>query len=443
MSDRAGRRAGQARRQFLRAGLTGALTTIPLVDALGATVLAVRVWPAPDYTRVTLEMDRTLYARHQVLQQPDRLVVDLDGVDVNGPVRNLAGMVRNDDPAIRTVHVSQTSPGSVRLVFTLKTRARPELINMPPVAQYRHRLLIDLHPANKPDPLIALLNEQHEAQALSVQRLPSNDDPLSALIDGRLGDSKKTATKPVNLRRRRGEPAPILRRVTIAIDAGHGGEDPGALGHHGTYEKDVVLPIAAELRALIRQQPGMRAYMTREGDYFVPLNKRVDKARRVAADLFVSIHADAAKRPDANGASVYVLSPGNATSAAARWLADQENRSDRIGGVQRRSVFDRQARRVLVEMSSQRRAMDSRRLARSVLGRLMDVTPLHKRRVESAGFVVLKTPDIPSILVETAFLSNPDDEKRLTTPHHQRELAGAIFDGIRDYLGIGQKIARN
>lgn len=438
-------RHGRGRRQFLRTGLTGALVAVPLVDAHGATVLAVRVWPAPDYSRVTLEMDRSLFARHALIGDPDRLVVDLDGVDINGPIRSLASKVRRDDPAIKGVRIAQHRPGSVRLVFDLKARIRPELINMPPVAQYRHRLLIDLHPLNKPDPLIALLREQHQVQSLTVQPLPSNDDPLRALIDGRL--SSPGTKQPVRqasrrrTRRKRGEPAPISRRLTIAIDAGHGGEDPGALGHHGTYEKNVVLPIAAELRALIRQQPGMRAFMTREGDYFVPLNKRVDKARRVDADMFISIHADAALRPEANGASVYVLSPSGATSAAARWLANQENRSDRIGGVRRRTMFDRQARRLLMEMSAQRRALDSKRLASKVLRRIDGVAPLHKDRVESAGFVVLKTPDIPSILVETAFLSNPDDEKRLTTPRHQRELARAIFDGILDYLGIGQKNA--
>ena len=433
---------GINRRRFLHVGLTGALVTVPLVDAYGATVLAVRVWPAPDYTRITLEMDRTLFARHAVLRQPDRLVVELDGVDVNGSIRHLASKVRRDDPAIDAVRVAQARPGTVQLVYDLKTPVRPELINMPPVAQYRHRLLIDLHPANKPDPLIALLREQDVEQTVSVQALPPSDDPLGALIDGRLSGtgSKKPATRTAS-RRKRGEPAPISRRLTVAIDAGHGGEDPGALGHHGTYEKDVVLPVAAELRALIRQQAGMRAFMTREGDYFVPLSKRVDKARRVGADLFVSIHADAALRPEANGASVYVLSPSGATSAAARWLANQENRSDQIGGVRRRSTFDRQARRLLLEMSAQRRALDSKRLASKVLRRLDSVTPLHKDRVESAGFVVLKTPDIPSILVETAFLSNPDDEKRLTTPSHQRRLARAIFDGILDYLGVGQKQA--
>ena len=437
--------AGVDRRQFLRVGLTSALVAVPLVDAHGATVLAVRVWPAPDYTRITLEMDRTLFARHALVRQPDRLLVELDGVDVNGPIRHLASKVRRDDPAVSAVSVAQVKPGTVQLVFNLKTPIRPELINMPPVAQYRHRLLIDLHPTNKPDPLIALLREQDAQQSLSVQSLPPSDDPLRALIDGRMSGKRKPSPAPRiarrTRRRKRGEPAPISRRLTVAIDAGHGGEDPGALGHHGTYEKDVVLPIAAELRALIRQQPGMRAYMTREGDYFVPLDKRVDKARRVAADLFVSIHADAALRPEANGASVYVMSPSGATSAAARWLANQENRSDQIGGVRRRSTFDRQARRLLLEMSAQRRALDSKRLASKVLRRLDGVTPLHKNHVESAGFVVLKTPDIPSILVETAFLSNPDDEKRLKTARHQRKLAKAIFDGILDYLGTGQKDA--
>ncbi|MGB7180440.1 MAG: N-acetylmuramoyl-L-alanine amidase [Burkholderiaceae bacterium] len=438
------------RRGFIRTGLGSALLTLPLVDAYGATILAVRVWPAPDYTRVTLELDRALFARHEVLSNPPRLIVDLDGVDVDGYIRNLISRVRPDDPAIGAVRIGNSQRGSVRLVFDLKAPMEPELFTLPPVAQYRHRLVIDLHPAKKVDPLIALLNDQQDKQQLPLTAtpLPATNDPLKELIERHSSPTAQPAGRTVvagkqkeTVRRKRGTPAPISRRLTIAIDAGHGGEDPGALGHHGTHEKDVVLPIAAELRELIRRENGMRAFMTRDGDYFVPLDKRVDKARRVSADLFISIHADAASRPEASGASVYVLSASGATSAAARWLANKENAADRIGGIQQKSSFDREARRLLLEMSAQRRSDDSMRLAGKVLEQLNEVSPLHKQEVESAGFVVLKTPDIPSILVETAFLSNPDDEKRLRSAVHQRKLAAAIFEGIREYLGIGQRLA--
>lgn len=433
MSERAERRA------ILRAGvtgITGVLAGAAFKPAYGANILATRIWPAADYTRVTFELDQGLNAQHQLLSEPPRLVVDLASELSSEAIRKLSAQVRDRDPYLRNIAFGHSRPGTTRLIFNLKQIVAPELFTLAPIAQYQHRLVLDLHPLVTPDPLVALLN-----QPMRDKTVPAESDPLAGLI------ARQTAPEPVkiNLPRRsrrratsaiRNKPAPINQRVTIAIDAGHGGEDPGALGQHGTYEKNVVLPIAAELRALIRRESGMRAFMTREGDYFVPLEKRIEKAHRVSADLFISIHADAAKRTSANGASVYVLSARGATSAAARWLAEQENRADRIGGVKTASHLDGAARQLLMEMSTQRRARDSKRLAANVLDRVGEISSLHKSHVESAGFVVLKTPDIPSILVETAFLSNPDDEKRLRSPHHQRRMARAIFDGIQDYLGF-------
>lgn len=433
-----------SRRAILRAAITGAsgvFAGTAFKPAFGASILATRIWPAADYTRVTFELDQELGAKHQLLSDPPRLVVDLASELSSNNLRKLSSQVRDRDPYLRSIEFGHSRPGTTRLIFNLKKVVSPELFTLAPIAQYQHRLVLDLHPLVTPDPLVALLNQQLVEKVVPAQANEVSSDPLAGLIARQTAPRKVQTTLTKRRQRRqanpmRDKPAPINRRITIAIDAGHGGEDPGALGLHGTYEKNVVLPIAAELRALIRRESGMRAFMTREGDYFVPLEKRIQKAHRVSADLFISIHADAAKRTSAKGASVYVLSPGGATSAAASWLAEQENRADRIGGVKSSSHFDGAARQLLLEMSTQRRARDSKRLAANVLGQVGKISSLHKSHVESAGFVVLKTPDIPSILVETAFLSNPDDEKRLRSPHHQRRMARAIFDGIQDYLGF-------
>ena len=451
------------RRGFLRTGVAGLLLQIPLRDARAAVIVAVRVWPARDYTRVTLELDRPLGFRHSLLANPYRLLVDLEGVDIDGEIRDLVAKVKSDDPYIAAVRVGQHKPGIVRMVFDLRSEVSPQLFALEPVANYRHRLVIDLHPIVAPDPLIALLEQQRqESEAVrDVDPLapligetrrratpsPASPDPLATLLASRLGrgdpaegGGSRGGAAPVQNGRRssaaKRPPAPAAERLfTIAIDAGHGGEDPGAIGRRGTREKDVVLAIAAELRQLVRSEPGMRAFMTREGDYFVPLARRVEKARRVSADLFVSIHADAFVNPDARGASVYVLSDRGATSTAARWLARQENRADKVGGMMVTSrVRDSQARSLLAEMTANGKILASSRLGRTVLRELGGVANLHKPSLERAGFAVLTAPDIPSILVETAFISNPSEEKRLADPRYQRSVARAIFRGLRTYL---------
>jgi len=284
--------------------------------------------------------------------------------------------------------------------------------------------VVDLHPLIPTDPLVTLL-EQNASGSKPVVI----EDPLAGILRDKQAPATAAARRVPN------QPAPIGRLVTVAIDAGHGGEDPGAIGRRGTLEKDVVLAIAAELRQLVRNQPGMRAYMTREGDYYVSLADRVSRARRVSADVFVSIHADAFVQPQARGASVYMLSARGASSSAARWLARRENKADLIGGVQVASrVSDRMAREVLVDMTARAKIQESRRLGLRVLNALDDVAELHKPRVEGAAFSVLKAPDIPSILVETAFISNPDEERRLSSPHYRRQIAAAIFDGLCNYL---------
>jgi N-acetylmuramoyl-L-alanine amidase len=443
------------RRRLLQIGLSSPLLALNLRLAGAAegsaAVVAVRVWPARDYTRVTIELDRALQAKHALLADPLRLMVDLEGLELDAPLRQLVAQIKPDDPYISQVRAGQNRPGVVRLVFDLKTEVAPRLFTLEPVGTYRHRLVIDLHPLVPRDPLIVLLEqvERNSAAKPPVATTPAPDtgaagrsaddgtdgngrseDQLAGLIRER---DAKHATAPRGTPRSRSKVAPARRMMTVAIDAGHGGEDPGAIGRGGTREKDVVLAIARELGDLIGRNPEMRPYMIRDGDYFVPLSTRVQKARRVQADLFVSIHADAFVERDARGASVYVLSERGASSTAARLLAGSENRSDLIGGVDlgRRN---REVAQVLLDLSTTDQMRQSTRLGGIVLAELRRVGRLHKPEVERAGFAVLRAPDIPSILVETAFISNPKEEHRLADPRYQRTVARAIFQGLEAYL---------
>ena len=402
-----------------------------------------RVWPARDYTRVTLELDEPLPFTQSLVADPPRLVVDLDGLDLNATLRELVAKVQPDDPYIRQVRVGQFKPRVVRLVFDLKSEVAPQIFTLEPVASYRHRLVLDLYPNVPIDPLQSLLAE-----------MQTREDPIGALIRDRGGPRPDAAAapEPGGLPQLRPAPLPgvqvpgpgdaqaraprqpiVSRMVTIAVDPGHGGEDPGAIGQGGTREKDVVLAIGHLLRQRINTEPNMRAYMTRDEDFFVPLATRVSHARRVQADLFVSIHADAFVNPIARGASVYVLSERGASSGAARWLAARENQADEVGGVNL-GRHNREVAQLLLDLSTTAQIKDSSNLGRIVLGQLGTVGQLHKPQIEQAGFAVLKAPDIPSILVETAFISSPLEEKRLADIGYQNRIADAIFAGIRHYL---------
>jgi N-acetylmuramoyl-L-alanine amidase len=479
------------RRRFLRL-VPGALLAFELPTAHGATIVAVRVWPAKAYTRVTLELDRKLRTSHFSIADPPRLVVDLEGVELDTALREIVAKVQPNDPYIAAVRVGQNRPGVARLVFDLKTSVAPQVFALEPIAAYRHRLVLDLHPSLPPDPLGELLEaaggraaqaasgepsagggEIATGEASAAPRAPatalpdvSTTKPPSARVppapsSGRPGTAGpevrgkrpesqvETLTEdPLAALLREREPAlqaraapprgktpgtPVTRMVTVAIDPGHGGEDPGAVGKYGTLEKDVVLAVAFRLRERINAEPNMRAFMTRDSDYFVPLATRVRKARAVSADLFVSIHADAFVLPHARGSSVFVLSDRSASSVGARWLARRENRADLIGGVNlpRRN---REVARVLLDLSTTAQIRESKRVAGAVLGELRGVGQLHKIGVEEAAFAVLRAPDIPSILVETAFISNPDEERKLRDPRYQNKLADAMFAGIRTYF---------
>ncbi len=455
---------GISRRAALRAMGSLVLLLGTREIAWGASILAVRVWPADDYTRVTLESDTSLAARHFMARNPARLVIDVDGLELSPALRELVGKVASDDPYIAGVRVGQNRPRIVRLVIDLKQPTAPQVFTLSPVAAYQHRLVFDLYPTEERDPLLALIREKEAAEQQAAQAV---QDALGEFI-GQLGHpaSPGAGTEPpVAAAPRASEPAvavapqadaasaplpgavaprrgtKIDRLIIVALDPGHGGEDPGATGPSGLREKDVVLQVARQLRERINAMPGMRAMLTRDGDFFVPLHERVRKARRVQADLFVSIHADAFVSPHARGASVFALSQHGASSAAARWIANKENASDLVGGVNIRT-HDRTVARTLLDMSTAAQIKDSLRLGSEVLGQIGKVGRLHKPRVEQAGFAVLKAPDIPSILVETAFISNPEEESKLRDPDYQQELVKALVVGIKRYFAKNPPLAR-
>ncbi|MGN6826719.1 N-acetylmuramoyl-L-alanine amidase [Paucibacter sp. M5-1] len=440
--------------------------------ASSASIVAVRVWPAPDYTRVTLESDRPLAAKHFLVDSPHRLVIDIDGLELSAGLRELLGKIKPEDPYISAVRVGQNQPRVVRIVLDLKQPVAPQIFTLEPVAAYKDRLVFDLYPQQERDPLLALIREKEQAETQAAQAV---QDALGELI-GRIekpavlppvaaapspAPSPAPTTPPVttpattpasapSLQTPAPAPAPgpidrskLDRLIVIALDPGHGGEDPGAVGPSGLKEKDVVLAVALKLRDRLNSNPNIRVMMTRDADFFVPLQERVRKARRVQADLFVSIHADAFFTPQARGASVFALSQGAATSTAARWIAAKENRADQVGGVNVASVKDREVLRAMLDMSTSAQIKDSLKLGSEVLGQIGKVGRLHKKAVEQAGFAVLKAPDVPSILVETAFISNPEEEAKLRDPDYQAQLVNALATGIARYFAKNPPLARH
>jgi len=403
------------RRTVLKAGATLLLSLLGHGTARAAQIIAVRVWPAQDYTRVTLENDSKLKATHFTIKDPHRLVVEIEGVDLDTKLKSLVAKIQSNDPYIAQVRVGQNRPGVVRLVFDLKEEIQPQVFTLDPVGEYKHRLIFDLYPQTPSDPIAELLKKSTTPPGLT-EKTPAELPTTAKAADDDDSDGQK-----------------LTRLVTIALDPGHGGEDPGAVGRGGSFEKNVVLSIARRLKTRLEQQANVRVMLTRDGDYFVPLNVRVQKARKVQADLFVSIHADAFVEPTARGSSVFALSEKGASSTAARWLANKENAADLIGGINIRSKNQHLAS-VLLDLSTTAQINDSLKLAKSVLGEIGTINRLHKAQVEQAGFAVLKAPDIPSILVETAFISNPEEEARLSDENYQDQMADALMRGIRKYL---------
>jgi N-acetylmuramoyl-L-alanine amidase len=427
--------------------------------ARGATILAVRIWPAPDYSRVTIESDTEIKFKQFFVAIPPRLAVDIEGIDLNPALKELVAKVGAADPNIAGIRVAQNAPGVVRLVVDLKQAISPQVFTLAPVAAYRHRLVFDLYPTQVADPLESLI-----AERLKDSSMPQpTADPLGELIaqQAQKPDTKPAASEPAIALPKPPVVSPPLasiappkvarvastdRLIIIALDPGHGGEDPGAIGPGGTREKDVVLRLAHRLRERINASTingnAMRTYLTRDADFFVPLQVRVQKAQHVQADLFISIHADAFFTPHPQGASVFALSQGGASSTAARWMAAKENKADQVGGLNIKTQ-DAQVKRALFDMSTTAQINDSLKLGSAMLGEIGRVGKLHKPKVEQAGFAVLKAPDIPSVLVEAAFISNPEEEAKLNSNEYQEQLASALMRGIEGYFSNNPPLARN
>lgn len=415
---------------FITVLLTG---TLPV---MAGNIVAVRTWPADDYTRITLEHDGNVHAKHFLLANPDRLVVDVDGTELNATLKELISKIQPDDPYIQQVRVGQLNPKTVRLVFDLKTAVNPQVFSLAPIDKYKHRLVLDLYPKEPLDQIAALIMKgewKNDPEPVQV----AASTPKKSIIDA---PSRKTSLSEEPLKD--AEKMQLKRMVTIVVDPGHGGEDSGAIGARGSKEKDVVLAIGKRLKAKIEQQPNMRVVMTRNADFFVPLGTRVQKARAVQADLFISIHADAFVQPTARGSSVFVLSEKGASSTAARWLAKRENAADLIGGVNIKK-HDRQLASVLLDLSTTAQIKNSMKLGNAVLNEMGGINRLHKGSVEQAAFAVLKAPDIPSILVETAFISNPEEEAKLNNDAHQENIANAILNGVKKYFAKNPPRVRN
>ncbi len=442
----------KTRRTLLKAGSTLLISiTVPSLIpniAQAAQILAVRVWPADDYTRVTLENDSDLKTSHFIVKNPERLVVDIEGIELNPTLKELVAKIQSNDPYIKQVRVGQNRPNVVRLVFDLKEEVNPQVFTLQPVGNYKHRLVFDLYPSNPPDPIAVMIEKGNWNTELPKDLTPSKPDSpgLKPEIKPELkfGNKQENKTDPANSETNKASEkiSGLTRMITIAIDPGHGGEDPGAIGRGGSREKDVVLSIAKRLKAKIEQQPNMRVMLTRDADFFVPLNMRVQKARAVQADLFMSVHADAFVNSSARGSSVFALSEKGASSTAARWMANKENSADLIGGVNIKT-HDRQLASVLLDLSTTAQINDSLKLGKVVLNEIKGINDLHKGSVEQAGFAVLKAPDIPSILIETAFISNPEEEAKLTDDAYQDQMAEAIVKGIKKYFAKNPPLAKN
>ena len=438
----------KARRRVLRALLLPAAMPVVLPAwAAGARVASARLWPAQEYTRLILESTAPLTYELITLAQPDRVVIDLPGVEATGDLAQLPAHVNAADPYVSGIRFGRKGADVLRVVLDLKAQVNPQIFALPPVAEFGHRLVLDLYPVTPLDPLMALLESEARKDAAaassSLARPSAEPDKLAAERPS-TSTAAPVSPAPGPAPTPAARAAPSMRasrKLTIAIDPGHGGEDPGAIGRKGTCEKDVVLAIARKLKAILDADRDTRVFLTRDDDYYVPLATRVQKARRVQADLFVSIHADAFREPQARGSSVFVLSEHGATSAAAKWLAQKENAADLIGGVNL-GVRDPVLARTLLDLSQTAQISDSLKVGQQVLNGIATHNALHKATVEQAGFAVLKAPDIPSILVETAFISNPDEEQKLRSDRHQQRFAESIAAGIRRYFAQNPPLAR-
>ena len=393
------------------------------------SIESARVWPAREYTRVTLESLKPINNDQMILKNPDRLVIDLHDIELNDDLKNLSTKILSSDPNIKQIRVAKFNNQVSRVVIELRAESKINIFSLKPAGGYKHRLVIDVYP--RIDELMAFVQDKEKKDLT----LPKKETVLSLPSETK---NEKVVQEAPSLQTNKSP----TKKIVIAIDAGHGGEDSGARGASGSLEKNITLSIARKLKKEIDNDEQLRAVLTRDDDYFVPLHGRVVKARKLKADIFVSIHADAFTNPDAKGSSVFALSESGATSASAKYLANKENESDLIGGV---SLDDKDPMlaKTLLDLSQSATINDSVKLGNFVLDQLSDINDLHKSNVEQAGFAVLKSPDIPSILVETAFISNPKEERILNNDEHQEILAKNILIGIKKYLSSNPNIAKN
>ena len=434
-----------------------AFSILPTLANAAVNITATRVWPAADYTRITIEASSEISQKMLLLKDPDRLVLDLDGVDLNANLKALANQISPNDPYIKQVRVANFKPGTVRVVIDLKVEVKPNIFMLQPAGSYNHRLVLDVYPMQDPlSGVLSKVDKQPEIAPAQEQKAPEQkpaEKPIEAKpVENKATEVKSDVTPPTTEippeelveKPLTNKPATQngARLITVAIDAGHGGEDPGAKGANGSREKDITLAVAKKLKQRIDEEPNMRGILTRDADFFIPLHGRVVKARNMQAELFVSVHADAFIRPDARGSSVFALSEKGATSASARYLAKKENESDLIGGVSLDNK-DMNLARTLLDLSQTATINDSLKLGKFVLKNIGEVNTLHKGSVEQAGFAVLKSPDIPSILVETAFISNPEEERRLNDDAYRAKLVESIVNGIKKYFATNPALAKS
>ncbi|MGL4386628.1 MAG: N-acetylmuramoyl-L-alanine amidase [Snodgrassella alvi] len=410
------------------------LTPFARAAQAGADIVASRIWPATAYTRMTLESTTPIQFKYFQLKNPDRLVIDIQGSATNQVLRELSSKVIPMDPYIASVRIGQFNPETIRIVMDLKTTVNPQVFSLAPVANFKNRLVVDLYPTatvameqEKNDPLMALLQDYSHGKVNSDGTTRPQATASTPPVQ------KTTVIKPpvTNQPAQPGKPNKLNRQPVIMIDPGHGGEDPGATGPTGLHEKDVVLAIGREIKKILDSY-GYKTYMTRNEDIFIPLGVRVAKARKLQADVFVSVHADAFTNPSAKGTGVYALSPKGATSAAAKYLAQTQNAADSIGGVNYST--DKNVNNTLFDLTQTATINDSLKLGKDVLNQLSRINNLHKGSVDQANFAVLKAPDIPSILVETAFISNPIEERLLSSSDFRQKVASSIASGIKEYL---------
>ncbi len=446
------------RRRFLSLPLL--LSPLLALPAWAATrISGTRVWPASEYTRVTFESPTALKYTHFFVKSPERLVIDIENVELGPALKELADKIGKDDPFIQAVRVGVNRANVIRVVLDLKVEVKPQVFAVPPAGEFGHRLMLDIYPAKPSDPMLALLNDDvagfgkngSEANLPDASAAASPDPVAAAKVPNAASapNVPNAPEAPAIISNRDGKPgaksaerAPAKPRpFVVVLDPGHGGEDPGAIGRRGTREKDIVLIIARKLKERLDDDPQYRVGLTRDADFFVPLHMRVQRARKMRADLMVSVHADAFRQSSASGSSVFALSERGATSTAASWLANKENDADLIGGVNLKTR-DSHLARTLLDLSQTAQINDSLKVGRMVLAQMGGINRLHKTQVEQAGFAVLKAPDIPSILIETAFISNPEEERKLRDAAYQNKLAEAIADGIRGYFKKNPALAR-